>query len=211
MDYTILGSVIELGAFAFLFGAGLGIAVKKFAVEVDSRVALVEEALPSANCGACGFPGCGAFAKAVVDGSAPINGCIPGGTDVAEKIASILGKEATTSVRQVAICTCNGGGNAALSFEYDGIKDCRSASAVSGGPKACIFDCIGLGTCAEACPFDAIKMENSLPVVDFENCTACGICVEVCPKDVMLLVPFKKKVHVACNSTWKGKEVKSED
>ncbi|MFP4460350.1 MAG: RnfABCDGE type electron transport complex subunit B [Candidatus Zixiibacteriota bacterium] len=209
MDYTILGSVIELGAFAFLFGTGLGIAVKKFAVKVDPRVSKVEEVLPSANCGACGYPGCSGFAKAVVKGEAPITGCTPGGKEVAEKIADILGKEVGSTAKQVAICICHGGENASVSYKYDGIEDCRHANSVAGGPKACMFACLGLGSCADACPFDAIKMENGLPVVDYEKCTACGVCIQVCPKDVMQLVPYKKKVHIGCNSTWKGKDVKS--
>ncbi len=209
MDYTIIGSVTQLGLFGLAFGAGLAIAAKKFAVEVDPRVTQVEDVLPSANCGACGYPGCSGFAKAVVEGEAPITGCIPGGPECASQIADILGKEAGATVKMVAVCTCGGGENAALAYDYDGIKDCRAATNVAGGPKACPFGCLGLGSCAEACPFDAIKMEEGLPVVDFEKCTACGVCVNVCPRDLMQLVPDKKKVHVGCESTWKGKDVKS--
>ena len=198
-----------MGLFGLAFGAGLAVAAKKFAVEVDPRITQIEEILPSANCGACGFPGCSGFAKAVVAGDAAVTACTPGGADCSAKIAGILGTEAGVAVKTVAVCTCGGGDKAALAFKYDGVQDCRSAAAVAGGPKACPFGCLGLGSCANVCPFDAIKMESGLPVVDFEKCTACGVCVTECPRDLMQIVPDKKKVHVACESPWKGKDIKS--
>ena len=210
MNLTLLGSIIELSLLALVFGAFLGFAAKKFAVKTDPRVEKVESVLPNANCGACGFPGCSGFAKAVVAGNAPVDGCIPGGAAVASAIADILGAKVGEQVKMVAALKCRGGVHRAVDkFEYDGIQDCRAAAIVMDGPKACPNGCIGLGTCAEVCPFDAITMnEENLPEISTEKCTGCGVCVEACPKDVLELMPLKNKVWVACNNEYPGKSVK---
>jgi electron transport complex protein RnfB len=43
----------------------LGWANKKFYVDVDRRVLDIIDALPGANCGGCGYVGCGEYAEAV--------------------------------------------------------------------------------------------------------------------------------------------------
>lgn len=202
MDFTILGALIELGIFGFLFGIGLAIAARKFAVDVDPRAVQIAEILPNANCGACGFPGCSGFAKAVAEGKAPTNGCPVGGISVAEKIAKILGVELSSPGEvMVAIALCNGGKRAKDKFIYDGIAECRAALVAGYGQKMCTYGCLGFGTCISACPFDALKMgPNDVPITDFDKCTACGICVKVCPTGVMKLVPKNSPIYVACNS-----------
>ena len=40
--------------------------------------------------------------------------------------------------------------------------------------------CKGCGKCVRDCPFQAITMENKLPVVGM-SCTNCGVCAENCP------------------------------
>ena len=211
MDITFFGSIIELGLMALIFGAFLGFAAKKFAIEVDPRVEKVESVLPGMNCGACGYPGCTGFAKAVVEGKAPVNGCVPGGAAVATAIGEITGADVGASVKKIAVLKCRGGANRAKDkIEYDGIRDCRSAALVMGGPKACPNGCIGMGTCVEACPFDAITMneEDLLPDISTDKCTGCGACVEACPVDVLELMPLKNDVWVACNNIYPGKLVK---
>ncbi len=210
MDYSIVGALAELGFFGLLFGAGLGIAAKKFSVEVDPRVEKIIEALPSANCGACGFPGCSGYAKAVVAQTAPVNACIPGGGAVASQISSILGVAATNAAEpKVAVCSCNGGKRAFDKFEFEGIGDCRAVKLVAGGQKTCPHGCLGFGNCAKVCPFGALTMgDDNLPLVDFDKCTGCGICVRECPNAVMKLVPKSLSVFVACNSTNSGVFVK---
>ncbi len=205
MEYAIIGALLELGFFGLLFGIGLALAAKKFAVEVDPRVELVMAVLPNANCGACGYPGCSGFAKAVVAGEAPVSGCVPGGADVTTKIAGILGVSAESSEPLVAVVRCNGGIRANDKFAYDGIADCRAALLVGNGQKMCSYGCLGFGTCVDACPFNSLSMgPDGLPVNDFDKCTGCGICVEICPTDVMQLVPKNKPIFVACNSKDKG-------
>ncbi|HHS50930.1 MAG TPA: RnfABCDGE type electron transport complex subunit B [candidate division Zixibacteria bacterium] len=211
MDLNLLGSIVELGFLALVFGAFLGFAAKKFAVKVDERVEKIEAVLPGANCGACGFPGCAGYAKAVVEGTAPVMACPPGGAEVSTLICEILGTEAGETVKTIAALKCRGGKNRARDkFEYDGIRDCRAAALVMDGHKLCPNGCTGLGTCEEVCPFDAITMsEEDLPIISEEKCTGCGVCVAECPKNVLELIPAKSQVWIACNNVFPGKLVKS--
>lgn len=205
MEYAIIGALLELAFFGLLFGVGLALAAKKFAVEVDPRVEMILEILPNANCGACGYPGCSGFAKAVVAGEASVSGCTPGGAEVAQKTADILGVVAEATEPLVAVVRCNGGIRAKDKFKYDGIADCRAAMLVANGYKMCTYGCLGFGTCVNACPFGALSMgSEGLPINDFEKCTGCGICVDVCPTGVLQLVPKNKPIFVACNSRDKG-------
>lgn len=210
MSTSILYAVLSLGGLGLLFGIGLAIASKVFAVEVDPKVEAIREALPGANCGACGFPGCDGFANAVASGKAPVNGCPVGGAATAEKIGEIMGVVAEAGEKKVArvICqgTCN---NATEKYEYLGIKDCKAAAMVAGGSKSCQYGCLGLGTCVEACQFDAIEIVDGIAKINPEKCTACGKCIEVCPKSVIEMVPYEQNVFVDCNSKEFGKEVKS--
>ena len=211
MDNNVfLISVISMGGIGAFFGIVLAYASKKFAIKVDPRIEQINEALPGANCGACGYPGCSGFAEAIVEGEAPVDGCPVGGREVAEKIAEIMGVEASgTHERSVARLYCQGNCEVAVDRAlYDGVQDCRAAQAVNGGPKACKYGCLGFGTCAEVCPFDAITMdENHLPHVDIEKCTGCGKCVQACPRNLFELVGVSKEVHVGCKSQERGKDV----
>ena len=79
----ILAATLMVGGTGLLIGILLGIAGKKFYVEVDERETKVREALPGNNCGGCGYPGCDGAAAAVVKGEAPISVCPVGGAPVA--------------------------------------------------------------------------------------------------------------------------------
>jgi electron transport complex protein RnfB len=205
---SILWPVLTLGGLAILFGIVLAYASKKFAVEVNPKTAEVREALPSANCGGCGYAGCDAFAEAVVSGKAAINGCPVGGAALAVKLGEIMGVTADTAERHVArVICCGDSNNAKEKYEYQGITDCKAAEALAGGSKSCRYGCTGLGTCVKACPFDAIHVINGVAVVDEEKCTACKKCIAVCPKNIIELVPISKEVRVLCKNQEKGKEV----
>lgn len=206
----IVQSVIVVSALSFIFGIGLAYFAKKFAVEVDERVQKVREILPGVNCGSCGLAGCDAFAEAVAAGKVPVDGCIPGQKDVADKIAAILGTgEAAAKEKKVAQLHCNGTKeNCKPKFDYDGIKTCKAASIIQSGYKACSYACLGFGDCVLVCPVNAISMKsNGLPVVDKEKCISCGKCVKECPKALYDLVPKKNKIHVLCSSKDPGKIV----
>lgn len=205
----ILVACLVVGITGLIIGVLLGVAGKVFAVEVNEKEILVREVLPGSNCGGCGYAGCDAMAEAIAKGIAPANGCPVGGAAVAEKVAEIMGTEASTT-KYVAYVKCSGDCDAApVKYEYSGNMSCKEAVYVTGGgPKKCSYGCMGLGSCVKACDFGAISIVNGIAVVDKEKCVSCGKCIKECPKKLIELVPYKSKVHVACSSKDKGVVVK---
>ena len=206
---AIFSSVLVLGIMGLLFGAILAYASKKFAVEVDERVENILGVLPGANCGGCGFPGCSGLANAIVEGKAPINSCPIGGASCTSKIGEIMGVSAEIGEKFIAKVICKGNCTVAKDkYIYEGITDCKAASALNSGAKSCRYGCLGLGTCVNACKFDAIKIVNGIAIVDEEKCVMCGKCIDVCPKNVITKKPLKNEVVIECNSKDFGKAVK---
>lgn len=206
---SILNSVFVLGGMGLIFGAILAYASKKFYVEVDERVEKILSILPGANCGGCGFPGCGGLANAIVEGSAPVNGCPVGGSDCTLKIGEIMGISSKEGEKEVAKVICKGRCDVAKDkYTYEGIYDCRSAATLNSGAKLCKYGCLGLGTCKDYCKFGAISIIDGLAVIDEEKCVMCGKCIEVCPKGIISKKPVKQEIVVECNSKDFGKEVK---
>ncbi len=76
------------------------------------------------------------------------------------------------------------------------------------GPKACQFSCIGLGTCVNACQFDAMHIVNGVAQVDREKCTSCMACASACPKGIIQKVPYEQRVLVGCRSNDKGAQTR---
>jgi electron transport complex protein RnfB len=206
----MLAAILSLGAIGLIAAVALGFAAKKFAVEVDPRELAILEVLPAVNCGACGYPGCAGYAKALAEGKADPSQCPPGGAGVAEKIANILGVEVVFAEPEVAVVMCQGDNQKALNkFHYLGLIDCSAAQKLAGGPKVCPAGCLGLGSCARACPFGAIEMTGqNLAVINREKCTGCRQCVPVCPRQVIHMAPLVTPVHVLCNSHDKGAKVR---
>ncbi len=213
MDITgVLKSIIGLGGLSLVFGIILAVAFKKLAVQISEKEKKIRDLLPGANCGACGFPGCDAYAHALAEqtGEYPANLCTVGGSETTQKIAEILGVEVEETEPKVCVLRCNGGCKEAIEkFDYVGPGDCRSNYILLGGNKACEYGCLGGGHCVEVCPFDAISMgPNHLPIIDPEKCTACGICVMECPRQVLELIPRSQLIYLACKTKDKGKAVK---
>ena len=207
----IIIPAVVLTALGILFGAGLAWAGKVFYVESDPRVDAVREALPGANCGACGFPGCDGLAAAIAAGEAPANTCPVGGNECAQVIAAALGVEAVETIPLAATVICQGKDGvcrAKENFHYVGEQDCRAAALTSGGQKACRYACLGLGTCARSCPFGGIVMEDGIAKIDPEKCTGCKTCVAVCPKNVIRMEPKDRVTALRCRATEKGKAVR---
>jgi len=198
-------TIIIVAGLGLVFGIGLSYASKKFHVKVDERIEMVRAVLPGVNCAACGQTGCDAYAQAVVEGSAEINKCIPGGSIVLSEIGRILGREADAAEVKVARVLCRGSNNECKpKFNYSGMHDCTAAVNHYGGPSSCAYSCVGYGNCAKACPFDAIHIENNLATIIIEKCTGCGMCVRTCPKKLITLVPVKNHYTVSCSSHEKG-------
>lgn len=207
----ILLAAIVISVTGLLIGLILGIAGKKFAVEVDERVTLIRDELPGNNCGGCGFAGCDALAEAIVKGEASVNACPVGGPNVAAAIGDIMGTAAQAGEKKIAFVKCIGTcDKTTVKYNYHGIHDCKKLALIPGeGDKTCRYGCLGYGSCINACAFDAIHIVNGIAAVDKEKCVACGKCVTECPKHLIELVPYEAKHIVSCNSKDKGKDVKA--
>ena len=205
----ILIAAAIVGGTGLFIGVFLGVAGKKFAVEVDPREEGVLEVLPGNNCGGCGYAGCSGLAAAIAKGEAEITACPVGGAEVAAKIGKIMGLEAGEQIHEVAFVKCAGScEKAKQNYEYYGVHDCVMVNMMqNSGPKACNYGCLGEGSCVVACPFDAIHVVDGIAVVDKDACKACGKCISACPKNLIEMVPYDQKHLVVCNSKDKGKDV----
>jgi ferredoxin len=45
--------------------------------------------------------------------------------------------------------------------------------------------CTGCESCVDACPSEAIKMEDGKAVVDVDACVDCAACVDECPVEAI--------------------------
>ena len=211
MGADILFSALMVGGVGLFVGIFLSIAGKRFAVEVDEREAEIIEALPGANCGACGYSGCAALAGAIVKGEAPVNACVVGQAPVAEAVAKIMGGEADPdAVRMVAFVHCIGDCDQTTDrYEYSGSE--RSCSVISfapgKGPKSCTYGCMGFGDCVKACEYGAISIQHGIAVVDPEKCVDCKKCMKACPRKLISEVPYGKAVAIGCANPDRGKPV----
>jgi len=209
----VLWAFLSVGVLGAVFGVGLQIASRFFAVKKDERTQKVEEALPGRNCGACGYAGCASYAEAIVTSKeeVPLNLCKPGGAGTAATLGEIMGREVAFSKEKlVAQVHCRGGRETSeYDFEYEGVVDCNAAMQLYGGPKRCPYGCLGLGSCIKVCPVDAIDYDESgLVWVDRDLCISCGKCIDICPTGVMKWIPYEADVIVACNSKDKGNVVR---
>ena len=202
----VLGSVAILGGLGLTFGILIAVAQRKLRVWEDPRIDDVTNMLPGANCGACGYAGCRAFAEATIRGEAPPAKCTVMGADERADVAAYLGVDAGSAEKRVARLLCAGGSDVARQkARYDGIASCAAAVATTGGGKGCAWGCVGLADCAVACTFDAIAMSPfGLPVVDPDKCTACNDCVEACPLGLFTLMPIEHKLIVQCRNLLAG-------
>jgi Na+-translocating ferredoxin:NAD+ oxidoreductase subunit B len=203
---VILEAVLILGGVGLVFGVFIALANKRLWVWEDPRIDVVAQMLPNANCGACGLPGCRAFAEQAVEGKVTPAQCTVSGDAAREQIAGYLGVDAGEAEKRVARLLCAGGSDVAgYQAEYRGLPTCAAAAAVAGGGKGCAWGCLGLADCERSCDFDAIHMnEFGLPVVDIDKCTACGDCVEACPKGLFELRSVNEHLLVQCRNLING-------
>jgi electron transport complex protein RnfB len=198
-----------LGGFALISSTGLLIASKKFYVYEDPRIEEVNELLPGANCGGCGFAGCYAYAENAVNTMSLDKTCPVADSETMEAIGKALGLEVKVGEKQVASLMCKGTTqNCKPAMDYRGIQDCWAMMLVGDSNKACSFTCLGLESCVLACNFDAMRIEDSIVVIDDEKCVGCGNCIPACPKDLLHLRPVSKTVTVSCFNTDKGADAR---
>lgn len=201
--------ILIFAALGLLAGVLLTIASKVFAVKTDERIGEIDEILPHANCGACGFAGCSDYADAVVTKAAATNLCKPGGTETAKKVAAIMGTEAIAIKPEIAIVRCRGNCNAVkVKYEFQGVSSCQAAKRLFGGEKACAYGCFGLGDCARACTHDAIHIIDGIADIQPGLCVACGQCAKVCPNKLITMRSTLKHFDVRCSSHDNGRITK---
>lgn len=128
-------------------------------------VAEIDAILPQTQCTRCGFPSCGDYAHALVDGRAEINQCPPGGDEGIIALAQLLGKP---------------------------VLPLNPANGTIKPRQLAVIDeaaCIGCTLCIKACPVDAIVGANKmLHTVITEACSGCDLCLPACPVDCISLV-----------------------
>jgi Na+-translocating ferredoxin:NAD+ oxidoreductase RNF subunit RnfB len=186
----VLTTALFAAVLAFALGLALGFFRDFFAVAQDPLAGQIREILPGANCGACGFPGCDAYAAAIAKKEAGITSCSVGGPAAAKKLAAIMGGDATV-VPVIAVLACQGAKeHAPPKGDYTGVKTCRGAKLASGGTKLCAWGCLGFGDCAAVCKFAALSIGlDGLPKIDKTKCAGCKACVAECPQGIIREVP----------------------
>ena len=206
MDGNVFLIIISLT----LVGTSCGIAiflVNKFLPEEDKLLKKTEEIskyLPGMNCGACGKPGCFAYAGEVAKNIDILKDspCMTLMNDekAVKALGDYLGVDISgSSVKKKAVIHCSGKSDAL--YEYKGINTCKAAAQLSSGYKKCPYGCLGFGDCVKVCPVDAISIEpeKNVAVVDPNKCIGCGLCIKECPQNIIELVPEKMPQYLACN------------
>lgn len=199
---SILIPVLVLMGVGIIAGIALAYFSRIFYVKEDPRIGQIEEVLPGANCGACGYAGCRDYAKAqAANNGEGVPPCPVGGKTVAEKVAQILGVAVSNVEDKVALVRCAGiRHRATMRAELVGVRDCATA-AILGGNKTCRYGCMGYGDCVTVCPTNAITVyAGGVAIVNPEACIGCGLCVQKCPIGVIQMVPKSRRVHVLCAS-----------
>ena len=207
--YAILLPALIIGGIGAVCGIVLAVASVVMAVPVDKKVEQIKDILPGANCGACGLPGCDAFAEAVAQKEAAITACPPGGQQVVDALSEILGVATEEAVRLTAVVRCGCCDvKRTEKMEYVGALTCTYASQMYGGPTACFYACQGFGDCVPACKYDAIRLINGIAAVDPARCIACTLCLESCPKGLIQMAPAANAAIITCISPARGAEVR---
>ena len=203
---TMIVAVISITTIGVICAALLSIASKVMHVAVDERILKIQEALPGSNCGACGFPGCSGYAKALVENTnIRTNLCPPGGAEAVKQLSGILGVEAEDVAAKYAIVHCRGDSNVLQKkMDYAGIETCMAVKQLFGGEGACTYGCLGYGDCQAACPSDAICMEKELARISAKFCTGCGLCVKACPNELITVESDAIATVVLCKDLEKG-------
>jgi Na+-translocating ferredoxin:NAD+ oxidoreductase RNF subunit RnfB len=163
----------------------------------------IKELLPGADCGACGYPGCLAYAQAVAKNKqlfaehpCPV---LSQDEEGMKRMSEFLGLSVKAGVAKKAVVHCTGGSHPIA--DYLGVQTCAAAAQVASGYMECPYSCLGLGDCVRVCPTGAISIREDRHVafVDWSKCIGCGLCVEACPQGIIELVPANTPQYLACS------------
>ncbi|MBN1892395.1 MAG: RnfABCDGE type electron transport complex subunit B [Clostridiales bacterium] len=208
LDDILIPGLIMFGA-ALLLGFLIIIISNIFKVPRNEKKEALMDALPGANCGGCGFPGCEGYADYLLKPGADTGLCSVGGAECAREIAAILGTEAVEPEKKLVVLHCQGTHeHTSPRYEYLGTQSCHAAHNLLGGPGSCTYGCLGFGDCVAACAFDALCICDGIVHVDREKCTGCGQCVKACPKNLLQLLPASATVAVRCSNEWPGAQTR---
>lgn len=206
---SIVLAIAAVTGIGLLSAVMLSAASKVMSVKTDERFAPVRECLPGANCGACGYAGCDAYAQALIsDSGVKTNLCVPGGAKTSRGISEALGVEFSDVKAVNAVVRC--GGDCDMTSDkmnYQSAESCKAARLFYGGKGECAYGCLGLGDCVAVCPTNAIEIVRGIAFVDRTLCIGCGLCAKTCPNRVIEMIPADAKTYVACNSRDKGAAV----
>jgi H+/Na+-translocating ferredoxin:NAD+ oxidoreductase subunit B len=204
MDNTVL-IIVSLTLVGMICGIAIFL-VNRFLPEEDKLLKKTEEIskfLPGMNCGACGHPGCFAYAGEIAK---DINILKTGPCMVlmnddkkVKALGNALGVDLSSGDKKVAVVHC--GGNSEILYEYKGIDTCKAAAQLSSGFKKCPYGCFGFGDCVTVCPENAISIdpEKKIVVIDPDKCIGCGLCTKECPQNLIEIIPAKMPQYLACN------------
>lgn len=146
---------------AIIIGTLLARAAARLEPDDRPEVERINALLPQTQCGQCGLPGCRPYAEALLQGTAEIDQCPPGGAATARALAELLGVRSAQHLHAAPV----------------------AGVAVIDEPA-----CIGCTRCIEVCPVDAIiGAANFSHTVIAADCTGCELCIPVCPVDCIRL------------------------
>ena len=207
---TILLPIAICGGIALILGVVIVITSQLFALPVDEKLDRIRSALPGANCGACGYSGCDAYAAALNEGETNTGKCPVGGKETALELSVLLDIDPPSFIPQVAHIFCQGTGkNTQKRYDYSGTISCAAAHGLFSGPNSCTYGCIGFGDCVSVCPYQAIYLADGIAHIDSSRCKACGLCVRTCPKELIEIIPKHYNAYtVSCRNRWPGAQTR---
>ena len=146
----------------------------------EASARAIDRRLPQTQCARCDYPGCLAYARALVAGEVGIDRCPPGGTVTAGALARLLNR-APVAMR-----------------DEPPPKVARIREA----------DCIGCKLCIKACPVDCIAgAAKFMHSVIAKECSGCELCLPVCPTDCIEMIPRDENLqpqwHLGAPSSWR--------